>query len=103
MMNRKFSQEALSHILDQSIMYQCACPAQVCALINQHRSLFNYQMNCLNATDVDCAVHQRIANTVSASHAQMEDCLEDILRLENWDMQSYDMPESVKARILKGL
>ena len=102
-MNIKFSKEALAHILDQSIMYQWACPAQVCALINQHRALYNYQMNCLNITDMDCMVHQRIANPVSASHAQLEDCLEDILRLENWDMQSYEMPESVKARILKGL
>ena len=102
-MHRIFSQQALTTILDQSIMYQCACPAQVCALVNQLRALYDYQANCLNSTDTDRAVHQHIADTVSASHAQVEKCLEDILRLENWDMQTYAMPEPLKARILNAL
>ena len=99
-MIHRFSDGVLAKILDQSIFYQCACPAQVCKHINRQRELFAYQSNCLNLTDTDRAVHQRIADTVRRNHIEMEDCLEDILRLEGWDMISFEMPEALKLRIL---
>ncbi len=99
-MNEKFSDVVITKILDQSVFYQCACPAQVCKHINQQRDLFAYQSSCLNLTDTDRAVHQRIADTVRRNHAEMEACLDDILRLEGWDLNTFEMPEALKLRIL---
>jgi hypothetical protein len=30
----------------------------------------------------------------------MEECLDDILRLEGWDLSTFEMPEALKLRIL---
>jgi hypothetical protein len=102
-MQKKFTNDVLTKILDQSVIYQCACPAQVCEHINRQRALYDYQSNCLNLTDTDRAVHERIAETIKSAHAAMEVCLEDILRLEGWDMTTLEMPESLKTRILQKL
>jgi hypothetical protein len=99
-MIERFSDEVISKILDQSVFYQCACPAQVCKLINQQRDLFAYQTKCLNLTDTDRAVHQCIADAVRRNHIEMEDCLDEILRLEGWDLSTYEMPGALKSRIL---
>ncbi len=100
-MKTRFSKEALSKILDQSVIYQCACPAQICRNIYQQRDLFAYQQDCLNLTDLDRAVHLRIADAVRIGHEEMEKCLEDVLRLEKWDMTTYEMPEALRNRILQ--
>jgi hypothetical protein len=100
-MIERFSDAVISKILEQSVFYQCACPAQVCKNINQLRELFAYQTNCLNLTDTDRAVHQRIADTVRRNHIEMEACLDDILRLEGWDLISFEMPEALKLRIVQ--
>ena len=100
-MKKKFTNEALTKIIDQSVCYQCVCPAQICEHINRQRALYDYQAKCLNSTDTDREVHERIAETVMTAHAAMEDCLEDILRLEGWDMETLEMPESLKTRILQ--
>ena len=100
-MKMRFSQASLTKILDQSVLYQCACPAQVCRHISQQRALYAYQSECLNLTDVDLAVHRRIADAVRSNHAEMESCLEDILRMEGWDMETLEMPDVLKARLLQ--
>ena len=102
-MKKKFPNEVLIKILDQSVSYQCACPAQVCEHINRQRALYDYQSKCLNLTDTDLGVHERIAQTTMTVHAAMEDCLEDILKLEGWDMTTFEMPESLKTKILQKL
>jgi hypothetical protein len=100
-MKTKFSHEVIIRILEQSLIYQCACPAQVCKSINELRALYAYQQSCLNLTDIDRAIHQSIADAVSLCHAEMEKCLETILTLEKWDMNTYEMPELLKNRILQ--
>ncbi len=100
-MEMRFSQEVITHILEQSLIYQCACPAQVCKNINEQRALYTYQENCLNLTDTDRAVHLSIADAVVRCHAEMEKCLGDILHLEGWDTTTYEMPETLKSRILQ--
>ncbi len=102
-MEMKYSNEAITKIMEQSMIYQCACPAQVCRNINELRSLFAYQAGCLNLTDTDLAVHQRIVEAVKVSHAEMERCLEDILRMEGWDMETFHMPEALMNRMLQQL
>jgi hypothetical protein len=92
----QFTDSQLSHILDQSLIYQCACPAQVAKHIIGLRDLYAYQQDCLNQTDTDVAVHQRIATDAAQAHATLEECLRAVLILEQWDMQTLQMPSSLQ-------
>jgi hypothetical protein len=98
-LEKHFTDLQLQTILEQAAIYSCACPAQVCQSIIQQRTLFNYQATCYNGTDTDRAVHSRIADSVRQTHAEMERCLEDILRLEGWDMDSLKMPTNMAKRL----
>lgn len=99
-MKLRFSDDEITHILQQSIIYTCACPSQVCKAINEQRALYRYQAGCLNLTDTDKAVHQLISDTVELTHAQLEECLEQILLMEGWDMETYQMPEAMQKKLL---
>lgn len=95
-MKSKFTDQQLSHIIDQSLIFQCACPAQVAKHLIEMRSLYSYQQNCLNQTQTDEAVHQRIADDAVRAHAVLEECLEAVLLLEKWDMVTLEMPASLQ-------
>jgi hypothetical protein len=95
----QFPDQAIAHILDQSMLLQCACPAQVCQAIATQRKLYAYQENCLNRSDTDKAVHQRIAKSVEITHAELERCLAEILYLEDWDLQTYTMPQTLRDKM----
>lgn len=99
-MKKVFSDEQLIHIRNQALIYQCACPAQVCVAIDGIRKLHDYQLACLEATNVDCAVHNRIKDSAEHNHAELERCLTDILRIEGWDMDKLTMPPDMKKRLL---
>ncbi len=95
-MKTQFSDTQLSQILDQSLIYQCACPAQVAKHIIGLRDLFAYQQSCLNQTDTDAAVHKCIAADAQRAHAILETCLHEVLVLEQWDMHTLKMPVSLQ-------
>lgn len=99
-MKFRFTNQEITFILEQAIIYTCACPAQICKAINEQRALYKYQQNCLNVTDTDRAVHQLISETVISTHAQLEHCLEQILLLEGWDMETYQMPKAMQKKLL---
>jgi len=99
-MKRVYSDQQISRIRDQAMIYQCACPAQVCVTIDKIRQLDEMQAECLDASDVDRAVHQRIRASAQKCHAELEGCLEDILQLEGWDMETLEMPENLKKRLI---
>ncbi len=94
-----YSDAQLQRILEQSLVYTCACPAQVAKQINQLRGLFAYQAQCLNLTDTDHAVHANIAAATVQAHTTMENCLTDILKLEGWDIATMTMPDDLVKRI----
>ena len=94
-MTHRYSKEVLVKIVQQAMVYQCACPAQVCKAINQVRELYAYQEDCLSRSDTDKAVHERIAATCVGNHAALEQCLEDVLKLEGWDLVTYEMPSNL--------
>jgi len=96
-----WSDEQVSRIIDQALIYQCACPAQVGKKIIALRRLYAYQNDCLNQTDTDCKVHECIAQATAKAHALMELCLRNVLELEGWDMQSLQMPEKIRCKVLK--
>lgn len=100
-MQYHWSDEQIAHIIDQALVYQCACPAQVGEKIVALRRLYNYQQNCLELTDIDRRVHSCIAEAVAETHARMEACLQDVLELEGWDQQTLSMPPQIKQRALK--
>lgn len=97
-MKQRYSRESLVRIVEQAIIFECACPAQVCKAINQVRELYAYQRDCLTQTDTDHAVHQRIAESCARNHAELEQCLDDVLRIEGWDAATLTMPANVEKR-----
>ena len=95
-MKSQFSDQQLSHIIDQSLIYQCACPAQVAKHLIGLRDLYEYQQNCINQTATDKAVHERIATDARRAHAALEECLREVLLIEQWDMETLAMPASLQ-------
>ena len=103
MLQQLFSFEQIDKIQRQSLDFQCACPAQVCATILDLRELYEYQANCLRDTATDRQMHESIANSAAVSHAAMEACLKDILFLEGWDPVLLELPEALKSKPVKGV
>ena len=95
-----FESEQLEKIRDQAMIYQCACPAQICSTIHSVRGLFNLQNECMNASETDRAVHERIQAACEQIHQELEKCLHDILKLEGWDMNTLKMPDYLQKRML---
>jgi len=99
-MTRRFSSEQLGKILEQAMLYQCACPAQVTRLLTEIHLLERYQQKCLDQTHTDAVVHQRIQDTLQAITPAVEACLETILHEEGWDMDSLEMPAALQKQLL---
>lgn len=103
MKDHLYTDQQLDRIRGQAAIYQCACPAQVCAGIAAMRKLHNYQTRCMDATDIDRAVHQRIAEAAAKAHAELERCLDEVLKLEGWDAATLTMPEKLQKRLLDSI
>lgn len=102
-MKEQFHPSQISKVIDQSLVYQCACPAQVCRTIFELRELYEYQMNCVNDTANDQRVHSTIAAAAEKAHALMEECLQQILEIEGWNTETFAMPDSLKKKPAKSL
>lgn len=94
-----FSPDQIKRILDQSLIYMCACPAQLCRQISSIKGLYDYQGKCLNRNDTDRLVHQRIAETAQRIHAELEACLQEVLTLEGWNMETLEMPANLQKKM----
>lgn len=97
----RFTDAQLSNIVEQGMVYMCACPAQVAEAIRKMRELRRYQMRCLLNPSNDSQVHQAISDKVSIAHGTMQDCLEDIIRLEGWDRETLEMPAHLRTRLMQ--
>lgn len=102
-MKEQYSAGQISRIIDQALVYQCACPAQVCKAIFELRELFAYQMGCVDGAGNDRRVHAAIAKATEQSHELMENCLRDILELEGWDLATLTMPVSLRKKPAKAV
>jgi len=100
-MDKKYSDEELLRIVDQAMVYQCACPAQVASLMRESRKVHNYQQKCLNLTGTDEKVHQRISADVEQAHELLEGCLDAVLKLEGWDMTTLTMPADLRKSLIQ--
>lgn len=97
-MQEEFNPSQISKVIDQALVYQCACPAQVCKTIFELRELYDYQQNCGNDTANDKLVHDTIAKAAEDAHRIMETCLKEILAIEGWDMANLEMPASLRKK-----
>lgn len=95
---QRFSSSDLERIVEEAIIYMCACPAQVANEIRRLRELIAYQESCLIGPGNSREVHQCIADAACLAHAQMEDCLDQVLRIEGWDRETLRMPPDLRRR-----
>jgi hypothetical protein len=102
-MQERYPAAQISRVLDQALVYQCACPAQVCRTIFELRELYDYQRNCAGDTANERAVHDTIAQATQQAHALMEDCLARVLEIEGWDPQTLAIPDALRRRGLKAV
>jgi hypothetical protein len=93
----RFTNEQLQRIIEEAMIHMCACPAQVAKQIQQLRDLYAYQRNCLGRDNPALVVvHERIADSTRRAHAEMEQCLSDVLGMEGWDRATLTMPEGLR-------
>lgn len=102
-MDKQYDTLQISKIIDQALVYQCACPAQVCSAIFALRELHEYQMSCMIDAPSDDRVHTAIAKTTEKTHAMMEECLTEVLQIEGWNLSTLTMPESLRKKPVKSL
>lgn len=91
-----YSKQQLHQIVNEAMIYMCACPAQVAEQLMRLRELFDYQVGCISNSDLMKDVHSRIAESTRKAHAEMEQCLKDVLHMEGWDPQTLSMPEGLR-------
>lgn len=91
-----FDNSQLARIIEEAMIFQCACPAQVAQHILGLRELFRYQFACSTTRTEDFGVHARIMESVRRTHAEMEKCLGDVLAAEGWDIGTLTMPEGLR-------
>ena len=102
-LSKRYSNQQLEQILDEAMIYLCACPAQVAEQLLNLRKLFDYQNSCINKGSLMADVHRRIADAACIAHAEMENCLADVMQMEGWDRQTLKMPEGLRELRQKAL
>ncbi len=100
-MQIEYKSSDLSKIIDQALVYQCACPAEVCNALIELRELYDYQVRCMDRSDVDHQVHEAIADSTAKAHQEMEAGLKKVLELEGWDPLTLTMPAYLKKKTAK--
>jgi cell division protein ZapA (FtsZ GTPase activity inhibitor) len=93
-----FSDRDLEKIIDEGMVYMCACPAQVADALRKVREMYRYQISCLSDSNNDSRVHRTIGRTAIAVQHQLEECLEKVLEIEQWDRATLTMPAGLRAR-----
>ncbi len=96
MLTIHYTNVQLEQILEEAMIYMCACPAQVSEQLLLLRKLFDYQRSCISKGSLLVEVHRRIADSTRIAHAEMEKCLDEVLHIEGWDLQTLTMPEGLR-------
>lgn len=95
-MSSHFDNLQVQGIIEEAMLYMCACPAQVGTEILRLRELYNYQQACISKGTVMASVHSKIADAAKQAHDVLEACLFQVLEMEGWDMNSLKMPEGLR-------
>lgn len=101
----KFTDLQIEKIRSEGYIYICSCPSQVSEQVANLRRIFNYQDECLNSGESALSVktHQLIAEATNESHKIMQQCLEDVLISEKWNLETLDMPENIRKKLASKL
>lgn len=99
----RFTDAELGVVIEQAMIYMCACPAQVAQSLRNLRDLYRYQMRCMAGPENDSAVHAQIAQSTVQAHAVMQDCLDRVIALEGWDRSTLEMPDGLRQRQLRDM
>lgn len=99
----RYTDEELDFIMEQGLIYMCACPAQVAEAMRKLRGLLRYQYVCLNDPTNDLPVHAAIARSTIEAHETMQQCLDAVIALEQWDRRTLQMPEGLRKRQMREL
>ena len=99
----RFSDRELEQIISEGFIYMCACPAKVAEAVRAVRNLYRYQLTCLENPENDDRVHQAIAKSAITTHAQLQDCMDEILVIEKWDRATLKMPAELRVKQLKAV
>jgi len=102
-LRQRFTDDQIEHVIEQGMIYMCACPAQVAQAMRSLRGLYDYQQSCLITEGNDARVHAAIAKATQAAHTIMEDCMQEVLTIEQWDPVTLDMPANLRQRQLDEL
>ncbi len=92
----RYTNVQLEQILEEAMIYMCACPAQVSEHLLLLRNLFEYQTRCISKGSLMVEVHRRIADATRIAHAEMELCLGDVMKMEGWDPLTLIMPAGLR-------
>lgn len=95
-LQKKFSDSELEAIVEEALIYMCACPGQVATEVRGLRSLIRYQRDCIHSGKTPETVHQTIEASAREAHAVMEACLERVLEIEGWDRKTLKMPAGLR-------
>ena len=101
--DERFSDAELQTIMEQGLIYMCACPAQVADGLRKLRELYHYQMGCLENPQNDSLVHTTIAKSVAEAHETLQRCLDEVIALEKWDRSTLEMPPHLRKRQMREL
>jgi hypothetical protein len=97
----RYTGAELETVLEQAIIYMCACPAQVADSVRKLRELHRYQLRCIADPQNDKLVHTKISESTIQCHSIMQDCLDKIIEIEGWDRSTLEMPIGLRKRQLK--
>ncbi len=91
-----FDNVQVQDIIEEAMLYMCACPAQVGTEVLRLREVYSYQQACITKGTVMESVHSNIAAAAKQAHDVMEECLLQVLEMEGWDTKSLKMPEGLR-------
>ncbi len=93
---RRYDDAELRRIIEQGLIYMCACPAQVAEQLLKLRGLHGYQADCMEQGPVSAEAHRSIAIATARAHDELENCLDEVLAIEGWDRSTLTMPEGLR-------
>ncbi len=91
-----FESRQVQAVIEEAMLYTCACPAQLGVEILRLRELYTYQQACITKGETMLEVHQRIAEAAREAHDILEACLSETLKLEGWDLITLKMPAGLR-------
>jgi hypothetical protein len=69
--------------------------------VRKLRELYRYQRRCIANPENSMVVHAEIEKTAIEAHSLMQDCLDRVIALEQWDRSTLEMPAGLRKRQLQ--